>query len=105
MRLQILIIFSIAAVITILLRVMPFLIFRKKKVPGYISYLGGVLPLAIYYILVIYNLRGTNFSESPFGIPEISGVIIGAVIQYLSKNSILSLIFATGTYMVLLRIM
>ena len=44
---------AVMAGVTILLRALPFLIFRKHT-PAYISYLGKVLPAAIIGMLVIY---------------------------------------------------
>lgn len=43
---------AVMAGVTILLRFLPFLLFRKKA-PPYISYLGRVLPAAIIGMLVI----------------------------------------------------
>lgn len=105
MRIYVFIAFSIAAIITMLLRVSPFLFFKGREVPEHISYLGEVLPLSIYIILIIYNLRSTNFSSAPFGIAEILGVLVGGLVQYLSKNTILSLLLSTIIYMTLLRVM
>ena len=39
---------AVMALVTMLLRFLPFLIFRQgRKTPAYISYLGDVLPQAI----------------------------------------------------------
>ena len=39
---------AVCAGVTMLLRFLPFLVFGgKKEVPGYITYLSGVLPYAI----------------------------------------------------------
>ena len=45
--------------VTVLLRALPFLVFRKK-VPAYVSYLGRVLPPAIIGMLVIYCLKDVS---------------------------------------------
>lgn len=105
MSFNILLIFIVASIITAFLRVIPFLVFKGREVPESVKYLGSVLPLSVYVILVIYNLRGTNFTSAPFGIPEITGVLFAGICQLITKNSILSLILSTITYMVLLRIM
>ena len=44
------------SLVTILLRTLPFLVFRNHT-PKYISYLGKVLPPAIIGMLVIYCLK------------------------------------------------
>ena len=44
------------SIVTILIRFLPFIAFRKQ-IPGYISYLGKVLPPAIIALLVAGALR------------------------------------------------
>lgn len=44
---------AVCVAVTIVLRFLPFVIFgRKKEIPGYITYLSGVLPHAIMGMLV-----------------------------------------------------
>ena len=58
---------------TILLRFLPFAVFRKK-VPNYVIYLGKVLPPAIIGMLVVYCLRNTAVRIPPFGMPELIAI-------------------------------
>ena len=53
------ILIAVMAVVTILLRFLPFLVFRKET-PPYITYLGKVLPPAIIGMLVIYCLKDVS---------------------------------------------
>ena len=47
---------------TMCTRFLPFLVFGgKKEVPGYITYLSGVLPYAIMGMLVVYCLMIVGF--------------------------------------------
>lgn len=49
---------AVCVAVTIVLRFLPFVIFgRKKEIPGYITYLSGVLPYAIMGMLVVYCLK------------------------------------------------
>ena len=50
-----------ATVIT--LRALPFLIFKGKKTPKFITYLGVYLPSAIMGMLVVYCLRNVSVTE------------------------------------------
>ena len=61
---------AVMSAVTVLLRALPFLVFRKK-VPAYVSYLGRVLPPAIIGMLVIYCLKDTAVTAAPFGAPEL----------------------------------
>ena len=47
------------SLVTILLRALPFLVFRKNT-PDWLAYLGKVLPPAIIGMLVVYCLKDTN---------------------------------------------
>ena len=65
---------------TMCTRFLPFLVFGgKKEVPGYITYLSGVLPYAIMGMLVVYCLKNVSFFAGSHGIPEIaaSAVVVG----------------------------
>ena len=58
---------------TMCTRFLPFLVFGgKKEVPGYITYLSGVLPYAIMGMLVVYCLKNVSFFAGSHGIPEIA---------------------------------
>ena len=60
----------VMAVVTFLLRALPFLVFRGET-PAYVSYLGEVLPPAIIGMLVIYCLKDVQWTASSFGLPEL----------------------------------
>lgn len=92
----------IMALVTMLLRFLPFLIFRKEdRTPGWVLYLGEVLPQAVIGMLVIYCLRTVSFTASPFGLPEILSCTVVAVLQIWKNQSILSILGGTAVYMVL----
>jgi len=94
----------VAAVCTILLRALPFLIFGgKREVPHMIEYLGKVLPPAIMVILVIYCLKGVHISTNPYGIPEFVSVAVVALLHIWKKNILLSVGLGTVLYMFLVQ--
>ncbi len=94
---------AVMALFTMLLRFLPFLIFRKQT-PPYISYLGKVLPAAIIGMLVIYCLKDVNILASPFGAPEFIAAVSVVGIQILKRNSLLSILSGTAVYMILVRV-
>ena len=64
---------AVCVAVMIVLRFLPFVIFgRKKEIPGYITYLSGVLPYAIMGMLVVYCLKNVSFFAGSHGIPEIA---------------------------------
>ena len=90
----------VMAAVTMLLRFLPFLVFRKRT-PAYISYLGEVLPSAMIGLLVIYCLKDTVITRSPFGAPELIAGLTVVGLQVWKRNSLLSILGGTAIYMVL----
>lgn len=90
--------------VTLLLRVLPFLLFREGRVPACIGFLGKYLPYSIMAMLVVYCLRNVSFIQAPFGLPEIGGVVLVAVLHLRKRNTLLSIAAGTVFYMVLIRV-
>lgn len=98
-------IIAVIALVTVALRILPFLIFgEKRETPKFISYLGKVLPFAIMGMLVVYCLRNTSFLEYPYGIPEIISCALVAVLHLWRKNTLISIIGGTVCYMLLIQL-
>lgn len=91
------------ALVTWLLRFLPFLVFRKHT-PPYIVYLGKVLPPAIIGMLVVYCLKNVDVTAAPFGLPELIAAGSVAALQRWKHNSLISILFGTMIYMILIRI-
>jgi len=96
------ILITVMAIVTILLRFLPFLVFRKHT-PKYIAYLGKVLPPAIIGMLVVYCLKDVTLLSHPFGLPELIAVCCVAAMQVWRRNSLLSILSGTVIYMVLIQ--
>ena len=94
---------AVMAVGTMLLRALPFLVFRKEP-PKYISYLGRVLPPAIIGMLVIYCLKDVSILSAPFGLPELIAVVCVAGVQVWKRNSLISILTGTVLYMLLIQL-
>ena len=96
---------AVMAGVTILLRALPFLIFREgRKTPPYISYLGNVLPQAIIGMLVIYCLKDATLTQAPYGLPELIAGAAVVVLQIWRRSSLVSILSGTVIYMVLIRL-
>ena len=94
---------AVMSLVTVLLRFLPFMVFRKK-VPAYVAYLGRVLPAAIIGMLVIYCLKDTKVTAAPFGAPElISGALV-VMLQAWKRNTLLSILGGTAAYMLLVQL-
>ena len=95
---------AVSALVTAGLRFAPFLIFGKgKQTPPIITYLGKVLPFAIMGMLVVYCMKDVSFLQAPFGIPELFGCAIVALLHIWKRNTLLSIGVGTVSYMLMIQ--
>ncbi len=95
---------GVVALVTILLRAAPFLLFGgSRELPPAVRYLGRVLPPAIMATLVVYCLKGVNFSVMPRGLAEPLAVAAVAALHLWKRNTLLSIAGGTVCYMLLVQ--
>ena len=95
---------ALTSLVVALTRFLPFLIFgEKRETPKLITYLGQVLPCAIMGMLVVYCLKDVKFLSAPFGVPELIGCAIVALLHLWKRNSLLSIGVGTVAYMLLVQ--
>ena len=93
---------AVMALVTALLRFLPFLIFRADRpIPPYIVYLGHVLPAAIIGMRVVSCLKDTVVTAAPYGAPELRAARCVVVLQVWKRNSLVSILSGTAVYMLL----
>ena len=96
---------AVATIVTMATRFLPFLIFGgNRKTPNIIVYLGKVLPCAIMGMLVVYCLKDVSFLSAPYGIPELLGCLVVALLHLWKRNSLLSIGVGTVFYMILVQL-
>lgn len=100
---------AVSAVITFVLRALPFFFFRDKKndrnMPDWLHQLGIILPSAIMAVLIVYCLRG---AKSDFMGSGITGLLSVAVVAFSYKwkhNTFVSILLGTAMYMILVKIL
>ena len=95
---------GLCALASVLTRALPFLLLSEKKpTPPIVRYLGNVLPAAVFGMLVVYCLKGTNFLGGTHGLPEIAGILVPAVLHLRFRQMLLSIGGGTAVYMVLIQ--
>lgn len=96
---------AIVSLVTAAIRFAPFLLLGgEKKTPRIIEKLGGTLPYAVMGMLVIYCLKGINFTALRGFLPElISSLAVGALYVW-KRNSLLSIVAGTLLYMLLVQV-
>ena len=93
-----LILIMIAGAVTLFLRFIPFIAFRKKT-PGFILYLGRVLSYSVMAMLVVYCLRNTG----AYFLPEVLSCLLVIVLHVWKRNTLLSIIAGTALYMFMIQ--
>jgi len=90
-------------IVTVFLRFLPFLIFRNRKTPKYIEYLGRVLPYSIMGMLVVYCLKNVTVLAFPYGLPELIACLAVALVHVWKRNTLFSILTGTVLYMLLVQ--
>ncbi len=95
---------AIMAVVTALLRFLPFLIFKGKgSTPPLVEKLGRMLPCAVIAMLVVYCLKDMTFATTAGYLPAIIAGLLVAILHVWKKNTLLSVISGTVCYMLLVQ--
>ena len=95
---------AVMALITALLRFLPFLIFKgKASTPPLVVKLGRLLPSAVIAMLVVYCMKDVNFSATAGYLPAIIASLLVGVLHIWKRNTLLSVISGTVCYMLLVQ--
>lgn len=96
---------GVVAVVTLLIRSAPFLLFPADQgTPGWVIYLGRVLPSAVIGMLIVYCLRGATPLSFPYAIPEGAALLTVVLLHLWKRNTLLSIAGGTVLYMVLVQL-
>lgn len=99
-------IITVAVVVfaTMLTRYIPFVVFPAgKPTPKYISYLGTVLPSAIFGLLVVYCLKDVSIFSGSHGLPELIAIAAVVALYLRKRQMLLSIAGGTVCYMLLVQ--
>ncbi len=89
---------------TMTTRFLPFIIFPAgKPVPKYVSYLGKVLPAAVFGLLVIYCLKDVSIFTGSHAIPELISIAVVVLLHLWKRQMLLSIAGGTVCYMLLVQ--
>ena len=95
---------AVAALVTLLIRALPFALFSRGNPPRVITYLGSVLPATVMAILVVYCLKGVSFGTLSGFAPALIAVAATAALHALKRSTLLSIACGTAVYMLLIRV-
>ena len=89
------------AVVTFALRALPFVAAQWLKQHSVIERLGEFLPLAIMTLLLVHSAADAAKSHSHGPWPELMAIALVVVLQWRSKNALLSIVLGTGLYVLM----
>lgn len=94
------------ALVTLLTRALPFMLFPPgHQTPAYIRYLGRVLPLAVFGMLVVYCLKDVQWLSGGHGVPELIGIAATVGLHLWKRQMLWSIAGGTLIYMLIIRMM
>lgn len=103
-ELHTLLLILVTALVTIGLRALPFAALgRGGQPPALVRRLGTRLPPAVMAILVVYCLRGMEFSAPAGWMPAAAASLAVVALHLWRRSTLLSIAGGTVLYMLLLR--
>ncbi len=95
---------AVMALITALLRFLPFLIFKGKGgTPPLVEKLGRLLPSAVIAMLVVYCMKDVDFTRPASYLPALLASLLTGILHVWKRNTLLSVISGTVCYMLLVQ--
>ncbi len=92
------------ALVTALLRFLPFVVFGNDiKTPKLIEKLGRVLPYAIMGMLVVYCLKDISFTNISGFLPVLISCLVVGVLYVWKRNTLVSIVCGTVCHMILVQ--
>ena len=96
---------AVMALVTAALRFLPFLVLGGgRKTPKIIQKLGKILPYAIMGMLVVYCLKGVNFTSAAGFVPALIACLVVGILHVWKRNTLVSIVAGTLCYMVLVQV-
>jgi len=92
------------ASIILFTRLLPFLFFRKKHPPEFLSYLEQSIPPLIMLLLVLYCLNDVQWTSAPYGSPELGAIALVIMVHLWRSNALLSILSGTASYMFMIKV-
>jgi len=89
------------ALVTFALRALPFVAGQWLQQHPLVHRLGQFLPLAIMTLLLVSSTLGAMSDDPDRPWLELLAVLLVAVVQWFSRNALLSILLGTGAYVLL----
>ena len=93
---------AVMALVTLLLRTLPFILFQKRRPFTLIEDLGAWLPYAMMGMLVVYCLKDLPSVAMTHAFLQIGCVMLVVLLHVWKRNTLFSIVLSTLCYMILL---
>lgn len=87
--------------VTLGLRALPFLSAHWLRRSPVVQHLGRFLPLAIMALLLVHSASGSAREHAAGPWPELVAIALTCVLQWRSRNPLLSIVAGTAVYVLL----
>jgi len=87
--------------VTFALRALPFLSARLLRRSPVVQHLGRFLPLAIMTLLLVHSATGSAREHANGPWPELLAIAVTALLQWRSRNPLLSIVGGTALYVLM----
>jgi branched-subunit amino acid transport protein AzlD len=88
------------SVVTIFLRLIPFLALEKLSSSSYLQFLGEKMPTGVMVLLVAYTLKDQTVTKYPYGLPHLGALLVSVALYWKTRNSLLAIGLGLAMYMV-----
>lgn len=96
---------GVIALVTAATRFLPFLVFRGGRgVPSWIERLGRILPAAIMGMLVVFCLKEVQVTSLSGWVPALVGCTVVTLTYLWKRNTLISILLGTVSYMLLVQL-
>lgn len=96
---------AVVALVTALIRFLPFWIFGGgRKTPPVVEKLGRVLPYAVMGMLVVYCMKGVEFSTLSGFLPALIATLVVVGLHLWKRNTLISIVCGTISYMLMVQL-
>lgn len=95
---------AVMALVTALLRFLPFRLFGNRPTPAWLNKLGKTLPYAIMGMLVVYCLKDVSVVSVGDWLPAFIACAVVGVLYVLGRNTLVSIVAGTVSYMLLVQL-
>ncbi|WP_291314457.1 branched-chain amino acid transporter permease [Corynebacterium sp. UBA2622] len=91
------------AVVTLILRALPFSFLRLLKGSPFVEFLGNAMPVGVLTVLVVYTLAGAR--DTPGGVwAALAAALFTLGLHAWRRSAVLSILAGTALYMVLVNL-